>query len=97
MLDVLLTTFAKSYDGGNIKDILHKKEAERVLINSEKISIVGQLAASIAHEIRNPLTAIKDFMKLAKEGSVQLDIYSIIDSEIDRIETISSELLVLGK
>jgi len=102
MLDVLLTTFAINQNNNHmmvvtLKDISHKKEAERVLINSEKISIVGQLAASIAHEIRNPLTAIKGFMKLAKEGSVQLDIYSIIDSEIDRIETISSELLVLGK
>ncbi|MFD2214650.1 PAS domain-containing sensor histidine kinase [Metabacillus endolithicus] len=102
MLDVLLTTFAINQNNNHmmvvtLKDISHKKEAERVLINSEKISIVGQLSASIAHEIRNPLTAIKGFMKLAKEGSVQLDIYSIIDSEIDRIETISSELLVLGK
>ncbi|MBP3953641.1 ATP-binding protein [Bacillus suaedae] len=80
------------------RDISERKKSEEFYINSEKLSIIGKLAASIAHEIRNPLTTIKGFMKLQQEGMISdLDIYSIIDSEIDRIETIASELLILGK
>ena len=58
----------------------------------------GLVAASIAHEIRNPLTAIKGFLKLAYQGAMKLDdIYPILDLEINRIETIASELMFLGK
>lgn len=79
------------------RNLKERKENEKMSIKNEKLGIAGQLAASIAHEIRNPLTAIKGFLKLAQEGSLGIDIYSIIDTEIDRIETIASELLVLGK
>jgi two-component system sporulation sensor kinase A len=82
------------------RDISERKKSEEFYVNSEKLSIIGKLAASIAHEIRNPLTSIKGFLKLSKEGVFTLtdsDMYSILDTEIDRIETIASELLILGK
>ena len=80
------------------RDISERKQSERLYVNSQKLSIIGKLAASIAHEIRNPLTSIKGFLKLQKEGAIpDLDIYPILDSEINRIETIASELLILGK
>lgn len=80
------------------RDISDRKKSEELYVNSQKLSIIGKLAASIAHEIRNPLTSIKGFIKLQQEGMISdLDIYSIIDSEINRIETIASELLILGK
>ncbi|WP_246944917.1 ATP-binding protein [Bacillus pinisoli] len=80
-----------------VRDLRERKENEKLAIRSEKLGIAGELAASIAHEIRNPLTAIKGFIQLAKEGFTKVDIFSILDSEINRIETIASELLVLGK
>ncbi|OLN22198.1 hypothetical protein BTO30_10635 [Domibacillus antri] len=80
-----------------IRSIKERKEHQQLTIKTEKLSIAGQLAASIAHEVRNPLTSIKGFVKLAKEGSINSDHYNIIEDEIDRIETIASELLVLGK
>ncbi|MEW9670055.1 ATP-binding protein [Ammoniphilus sp. 3BR4] len=81
-----------------VRDIRERKEYQKLLIRNEKLGIAGQLAASIAHEIRNPLTAIKGFLKLANEGTNNFtDFQPIIDAEIDRIETIASELLVLGK
>ena len=80
------------------RDISERKQSEELYVNSQKLSIIGKLAASIAHEIRNPLTSIKGFLKLQKEGALpDLDIYPILDSEINRIETIASELLILGK
>jgi len=65
---------------------------------SEKQATAGQLAAGIAHEIRNPITAIKGFLQLLMGENVGNKIYfEIINSEIDRIEVILKELMVLAK
>jgi PAS domain S-box-containing protein len=77
------------------RDITERKEAEEILLRSEKLSIVGELAAGIAHEIRNPLTTIKGFMQLYQRGDSSID--NLLLSELDRIETITSQLLTLGK
>lgn len=65
---------------------------------SEKRATAGHLAAGIAHEIRNPITAIKGFLNLLKNGSAGNQIYyGVIDSEIERIELILKELMILAK
>ncbi|SDY32388.1 two-component system, sporulation sensor kinase A [Evansella caseinilytica] len=80
------------------RDVTEAKMAEEILINSEKLSIAGQLAAGIAHEIRNPMTAIKGFIQLlTSEFTSRKDYFDIISSEIERIELIISELLLLSK
>jgi signal transduction histidine kinase len=82
------------------RDITDQKKAEAMLIHSEKLTIAGQLAAGIAHEIRNPLTAIKgflQFMEMTKETPPNPSYFNIIGSEIERIEGILSELLILAK
>lgn len=83
---------------GVFKDISEQTiEGER-LMQSEKLSTAGQLAAGIAHEIRNPLTAINGFMKLLRSTEHKKEHYfSIIESELKRIEFIVNELLVLSK
>ncbi|MFE7061276.1 PAS domain S-box protein [Sutcliffiella sp. NPDC057660] len=81
-----------------IRDISEKKQAEAVMLQSEKLSVAGQLAAGIAHEIRNPLTAIKGFFKLLeREMDQKKEYFHIIESELSRIELILSELLLLAK
>lgn len=81
-----------------IRDITEKKQAEAVMLQSEKLSVAGQLAAGIAHEIRNPLTAIKGFFKLLeREMDQKKEYFHIIESELSRIESILSELLLLAK
>lgn len=65
---------------------------------SEKRATAGHLAAGIAHEIRNPITAIKGFLQLLKDEYEGNEIYyGVIDSEIERIELILRELMVLAK
>jgi PAS domain S-box-containing protein len=81
-----------------IRDITEQKQAQEVLIRTEKLSIAGELAASIAHEIRNPITTVKGFLQLLQTGTEEKwNYYSLMSSEIDRIELILSELLMLAK
>ncbi|WP_408581364.1 PAS domain-containing protein [Bacillus licheniformis] len=81
-----------------LRDISERKQTEELMVRSEKLSIAGQLAAGIAHEIRNPLTAIKGFLQLMKPTMEENEHYfNIIFSELSRIELILSELLMLAK
>lgn len=79
------------------RDISERKKAEEILLQSEKLSIVGELAAGVAHEIRNPLTTIKGFVQLYKWENGADEINDLLLSELGRIETITSEMLTLGK
>lgn len=79
------------------RDISERKKAEEILLQSEKLSIVGELAAGVAHEIRNPLTTIKGFVQLYKAGNNNLEYSDLLLGELERIETITSEMLSLGK
>lgn len=79
-------------------DISDRKKTQERLQYSEKLSAAGQLAAGIAHEIRNPLTAIKGFLHLIQSGyGEKKEYYDIISSEFGRIELILNELLLLAK
>ncbi|MGC5327718.1 ATP-binding protein [Brevibacillus sp. SYSU BS000544] len=79
------------------RDISERKKAEEFLLQSEKLSIVGELAAGVAHEIRNPLTTIKGFIQLYKRENSSIGYSELLLSELERIESITSELLSLGK
>ncbi|MBH0162111.1 PAS domain S-box protein [Fictibacillus sp. 26RED30] len=84
---------------GVTRDISDRKKSEDLLRQSDKLSIVGQLAASVAHEIRNPLTSLKGFIQFLQE-SQEIDpsnYYSIMDKELNRIDQIMGQLLLLAK
>jgi PAS domain S-box-containing protein len=80
-------------------DITEKKKTEEMLLKSEKLSLVGELAAGLAHEIRNPLTTIKGLVQVLQDTTEDKKVlYSdIILNEIDRINYIVSEFMVLAK
>lgn len=82
---------------GTILDVTERKKTEEFLLNSDKLSLVGQLAAGIAHEIRNPLTALKGFIQLIELGDSKKEYFSIIKDEITRIDFIVSEFLSISK
>ncbi|MCZ8515665.1 PAS domain S-box protein [Paenibacillus filicis] len=80
------------------KDITDQKRKDELLRKSEKLSIAGQLAAGIAHEIRNPLTALKGFVHLMSHSESYVQRFlPIMKEELERIELIISELLMLAK
>jgi len=80
------------------KDITEKNEqTDQLLQKSEKLVLLGQMAAGIAHEIRNPLTSIRGFVQLFKGDQDQNVYYDIVLSELDRINGIVGEFLFLSK
>lgn len=79
------------------EDMTNLKTTQELLRKSEMLSGIGQLAAGIAHEIRNPLTALKGFTQLISSGSKSQNYISIMAEELNRIEDIVSELLVLSR
>jgi len=82
-----------------LRDVTEKKELEGQLRKSDTLNVVGELAAGIAHEIRNPMTALKGFIQLL-QGSIKEDYsmyFNVITSELQRIESIITEFLVLAK
>ncbi|MCL6442893.1 MAG: PAS domain S-box protein [Alicyclobacillus sp.] len=86
-------------------DITEAKLAEeerivalQALQRSEMLATLGQLAAGIAHEIRNPLTSLRGFVQLIQPYlSDHPSYYDIMSSELDRINAIVSEFLSLAK
>lgn len=101
---LMTTTRVISDDGkvgiiGNIVDISETKHTEELLRRTEKLSIVGELAAGFAHEIRNPLTTIKGFLQLINQSADDKikEYTSIMLKEIDRLEMITNEFMIVAK
>ncbi|WNS78000.1 MCP four helix bundle domain-containing protein [Domibacillus sp. DTU_2020_1001157_1_SI_ALB_TIR_016] len=70
------------------------------LIKAEKLEVVSHLAASISHEVRNPLTSSKGFMQLiAEEDSAEARNYyiNIAIEELDRAAEIINDYLTFAK
>ena len=65
---------------------------------TENLAVIGTMSTTIAHEIRNPLTALKGFTQIQKERNPEDTMsYEIMLQEIERINGFVSELMLLGK
>ncbi|WP_078409230.1 ATP-binding protein [Priestia abyssalis] len=75
-----------------------KKALDQSLRNADKLTLAGEMAASIAHEIRNPLASIRGFVQLIHEDNPKYETYtSIMLSELERVNDVIGEFLVLAK
>ncbi|MBO0993800.1 ATP-binding protein [Bacillus sp. SD088] len=79
-----------------LRDITELKEKNNQIKQLDQLGAIGQMAAGIAHEIKNPLTTIKGFVQLLSEKT-KGEYSDIILSELERIEFIMSEILLLAK
>ncbi|GIO67720.1 two-component system sensor histidine kinase NtrB [Paenibacillus cookii] len=82
-----------------IQDITELERLRTELVNVERLSLVGQMAASITHEIRNPMAVVRGFLQLMKEKSPDsLDhYYRIVMEELDRANGIINDFLSLAQ
>ena len=83
-----------------IRDLDEKKKLEQQVQHTERLAAAGEIAASLAHEIRNPLMAIKGFAQLLKEAndpSETEEYSSIIIKETDRMNRLIEQLLCLAR
>lgn len=81
------------------RDMSYQKESEKMMLQSEKLKLAGEIAAGVAHEIRNPMTVISGFVQIMhNDPKHQFPEYTaLIQSEMERINLIISEFLVLAK
>jgi len=78
------------------RDITQQKKAERALRTTEKLASVGRLAATIAHEMNNPLEAITNLVYLAKHAAVRPDVQEYLrgaEEELDRVAHLTRQTL----
>lgn len=83
------------------KIIEEKLFLERKMLENEKLSSLGRLSTSVAHEVKNPLSSIKAIVQamcedLEKEHPLQKDL-DIIVGEIDRLNKVVNQLLLYAK
>ena len=79
-----------------IKDVSELKELQRQVDQSEKLAVLGQLAAGVAHEIGNPLASISSMVQLLQRRTKEefiTESLSSIKENIDRISKIVRELV----
>ena len=77
-------------------DLTQQKQAEEVLRRTEKLAATGRLAASIAHEINNPLEAITNCLYLLEQSALPADARGFLrmaQGELDRVSQITTQTL----
>ncbi len=93
-------------DGMNVRmigvtlDVTDRHQAEAALLQSEKLAAVGRLAATIAHEINNPLESVTNLLYLARLGSDLPQVHGHLDvaeKELRRVSAITTQTLRFHK
>lgn len=83
-----------------LRDITEYKKLKMQMSHSEKLSVVGQLAAGIAHEVGNPLTSISSLIQVLVRSTKDEDLkknLSLIKKQTDRISRLIHELVTFAQ
>jgi len=81
-------------------DITDRRRLEQQMARLDRLNLVGEMAAGLAHEIRNPLAAARGFVQLLGEKedcAPYRDYFELIMQELDQASAIISEFLALVK
>lgn len=85
---------------GTTIDITDHRRMEKEIARIDQMNLVGAIAASIGHEIRNPMTSVRGFLQLLsnKEEYIQdQEFFQLMIEELDRANAIITEFLSLAK
>lgn len=82
-----------------LTDITERRLMEKEMARLDRLNLIGEMAAGIAHEIRNPMTTVCGFLQYAKNGGSELSPKNLdlMLQELDRANTIITEFLSLAK
>jgi PAS domain S-box-containing protein len=83
-----------------VQDTTEKKLLERELGRLERLNVVGEMAAGIGHEVRNPMTTVRGFLQLLNKKAdcrKYAEYYAVMIGELDRANSIITEFLALAK
>ncbi|NPV91299.1 MAG: PAS domain S-box protein [Firmicutes bacterium] len=81
-------------------DVTKQKRMEKEISRLDRLNLVGEMAASIGHEIRNPMTTIRGFLQMLGEKDVSeenQEYYNLMIEELDRANSIISDYLSMAK
>ena len=99
LLLTLLTQASIAFESAYLSQF--QRDRMRRLYRAERLATVGQLAASVAHEIRNPMTAIRStvqyLLREFDDGSPKRELAQGVIAEVDRIDRIVDGLLSLTR
>lgn len=83
-----------------VTDITEHKVFEKEMVRLDRLNLIGQMAAGISHEIRNPMTTVRGFLQVlgSKENCKQYqEYYQLMIDELDRANSIITEFLSIGR
>lgn len=83
-----------------IQDITERLAMEKEMFRLQSLNLIGEMAASVGHEIRNPMTTVRGFLQMfaAKaENAHQREIFDLMVEELDRANSIIGEFLSLSR
>jgi signal transduction histidine kinase len=97
-----LAARARALPAGNVKrvgggpELDHLVDALNRMLEevrrSERLGAMGQMAAGVAHEIRNPLSSMKMTVQMLRESAADKEPYDVLLREIERLELTAAEL-----
>jgi len=102
-IDVSITVSPVKDESGRIvgaakiaRDITQRKKSERALHTAERLAAVGRLAATVAHEINNPLEALTNLIYLARNSGDPAEIEKYLagaEEELERVSQLTKQTL----
>jgi len=83
----------------SLLDITEIKRFQQEMIRLEQLNLVGQMAAGIGHEVRNPMTTVRGFLQMFKEKKdlTYIKYIDLMIEELDRANSIITQFLSLAK
>lgn len=81
-------------------DLTARKETQRRMAQAERLATLGELMAGVAHEVRNPLTAIRGYVQILRQQTSDLihqEYLSVVLKEIDSINKVIQQLLEFSR
>ncbi|MBP2655203.1 MAG: domain S-box [Firmicutes bacterium] len=81
-------------------DITEKKQYEKEMARLDRLNIIGEMATSIGHEVRNPMTTVRGYLQIfqqKKELAKYHKQFGVMIEELDRANIIITEFLSLAK